>query len=243
VNLPATIGMEEPVSEPVSFGAVTFTKAGTYTFEVAELDEALHGFEYDTTPKVITVSVIDNRGTLVIDAVTMEGGLYEIGEDMSILVKVENPFTYEVVEKSGTKTWVDNDDENGERPVSITVRLYADNVEIDSVVVTAEDGWNYSFKDLPKYVNEQEVYYSITEDVVTGYTTEINEFDVINTYNPGNTGVSVLKVWDDENDLYNIRPEEVTVMLFANGLPANVPDAVVTLNEANNWRYDWTGLP
>lgn len=91
---------------------------------------------------------------------------------------VTNPVNPETVEVSGSKTWDDSDDKDGKRPESITIRLYADGVEVDSVTVTEEDDWSYSFSGLDKYSNGAEIVYSITEDAVEDYTTTYNGFDV-----------------------------------------------------------------
>ena len=53
-----------------SFDDITFTKAGTYKFKISEVEEVkeedkISGIKYDTTPKIITVEVVDNKdGTM-----------------------------------------------------------------------------------------------------------------------------------------------------------------------------------
>ena len=60
----------------------------------------------------------------------------------------------ETVEKSGTKTWDDADNQDGLRPASITVKLLADGIDTGkSATITSESGWTYSFTNLPKYKN------------------------------------------------------------------------------------------
>ncbi len=48
---------------------------------------------------------------------------------------------------------------------SITVKLLANGEEVNSQTVTAgEDGsWNYSFTNLPKFANGQEITYTVSE--------------------------------------------------------------------------------
>ena len=53
-----------------------------------------------------------------------------------------------------------------------------------SKTVTANNGWAWSFENLPKYENGNEITYSITENVVEGYTTEYDGTNVINSYTP-----------------------------------------------------------
>lgn len=50
---------------------------------------------------------------------------------------------------------------------------------------------------------------------------------------------SVTKVWDDEDDKYNKRPNSVEVQLYADGIECGDP---VILNEDNSWSYTWSNL-
>ena len=86
---------------------------------------------------------------------------------------------------SGSKTWVDDNNAAGKRPDSITIRLYADGTEVDSRTVTEADGWKWEFNDLPKNSDKGEIVYTINEDAVLEYETEIKGYDVTNTYSPG----------------------------------------------------------
>ena len=160
---------------------------------------------------------------------------------------VTNSHTPETVDISGTKTWNDNDDQDGIRPDKITINLLADGEKIKSVTVGSADGWSWSFTDLPKYANGREIRYTITEDVVKDYSSEITKtsdyvYKVVNNYTPGKTSKTVTKIWNDKNDQDGIRPTSIRVVLLANGQKANVADAEVTLNASNNWTYTWSGL-
>ncbi|MCR9037274.1 Spy0128 family protein [Tractidigestivibacter montrealensis] len=53
-------------TQAVSFGDVTFSKAGTYTFNVTEAQGSKDGWTYDKSTHAITVNVVDNgKGQLV----------------------------------------------------------------------------------------------------------------------------------------------------------------------------------
>lgn len=88
---------------------------------------------------------------------------------------------------SGTKTWVDDDEST--RPESIELILqqngrdYVDaNGDKYMKTVTAEDGWTYTFENLPEYDAEGKAYeYSVKEGYVEGYTSETDGMDVVNT--------------------------------------------------------------
>ena len=99
---------------------------------------------------------------------------------------VTNTHEIETVDIKGSKTWVDLDDKYLKRPDSVTIRLLADGVEIDSRKVTEADKWSWTFTKLPKYKAGEvgkEITYTVAEDVVTGYITTINDFNVTNTMN------------------------------------------------------------
>ncbi len=85
-----------------------------------------------------------------------------------------------------TKIWADYDNLHNLRPESITVNLFkkvgeADPVFVTSQVVTATDGWAWTFADLPRYEDGVLIVYSITENEIPAYTTEINGFTITNT--------------------------------------------------------------
>src|SRR5699024_4585024 len=84
-----------------------------------------------------------------------------------------NTHEVERMDISGTKVWDDADNQDGKRPDSITVRLLSNGKEVEKVEVTEEDEWKYSFTDLPKFENGEEINYVIQEDEVEGYSTEI----------------------------------------------------------------------
>ena len=152
---------------------------------------------------------------------------------------ITNTHTPETTEVSGTKTWDDNDDQDGKRPDSITVNLLANGTVVNSQTVTADSNWSYSFTNLPKYANGSEIAYTVTEDAVADYTTTIDGYNITNSYTPGETSITVTKAWDDNNDQDGLRPKSVKVQLYANGEKSG--DAV-TLTADDNWTYTWTGL-
>ena len=153
---------------------------------------------------------------------------------------ITNTHEPELTGVNGTKTWDDNDNQDGARPREITIRLLAGGAEIDNVTVTEADNWSWGFTNLPKYENEgTEIVYSITEDAVTGYTPDYNGYDVTNHYTPGKTSVTVSKRWNDADNQDGIRPLTITVKLLANDVDTG---NTVELSAADNWTALFTDL-
>ena len=88
---------------------------------------------------------------------------------------ITNIHTPETTDITVTKIWDDRNDKEKKRPDSIKVTLKANDKDLQTVTITAEDDWKYEFKDLPKYENGKQIKYSVTEEEVTGYTTTIEE--------------------------------------------------------------------
>ena len=154
---------------------------------------------------------------------------------------ITNSHTPELTKISGEKIWDDGDNQDGKRPESITVNLFANGEKIDSKAVKADEegNWKYSFKNLPKYANGQLISYTVTEDVVPEYTTEISGTTIINKNQPGKTSISVIKAWEDGNNQDGLRPTDIKVQLYADG---SKQGEEVTLNAGNQWSYTWSGL-
>ncbi|WP_178085547.1 Cna B-type domain-containing protein, partial [Streptococcus ruminantium] len=152
---------------------------------------------------------------------------------------ITNTHTPETTQVSGTKTWNDNNDQDGKRPQSITVNLLADGKVIKSQQVTAENDWKYTFTDLPKYANGKEIVYTVEEVKVDGYETKVEGTNITNTHTPETTQVSGTKTWNDNNDQDGKRPKSITVNLLADGKPFKTQKVTAE----NNWEYTFTDLP
>ena len=154
--------------------------------------------------------------------------------------------TLETTSVSGSKTWDDNNNQDGKRPDHIILHLFANGTEVkDKVkVVTAENDWKWSFTDLPKYANGTEITYTVTEDTVQGYTTKItgnaaNGFKITNTHTPELISIDGTKTWDDANNQDGKRPSSITINLLANG--KKVAEKKVTADD--NWSWSFKDQP
>ncbi len=147
----------------------------------------------------------------------------------------------ELIDFPVNKIWNDSNDADGNRPESITVRLYADGAEVASHVLTAAEGWSYVFEGLPRYQEDgvTEIVYTITEDAVPMYNTTIAGNTIVNDYVPEVTSVAVNKIWNDDNNAQGIRPASIAMML-SNGTETVT---VVLLSEENGWTATVNDLP
>ena len=147
----------------------------------------------------------------------------------------------EAVDIPVTKIWNDNNNADGNRPATVTLRLYADGVEVDSHVLSGAEDWKFTFVDKPRYQddNTTEIAYTVGEDAVAMYAATINGYCIVNDYQPEVTSVSVSKVWDDNNDEQNIRPDSIAMSLSDGQKTVKV----VVLNEANGWTATVNNLP
>ena len=154
---------------------------------------------------------------------------------------ITNTHTPETINISGTKTWDDNGNQDGKRPGFITIHLLSNGIQYgEKKVIPSKDGvWSYSFEGLPKYANGKLIAYTITEDTVKDYSTEVNDYNITNSYTPDKTSVTVTKAWLDNNNADKKRPASIQVQLYANGEKSGDP---VTLSESTNWTYTWSDL-
>ena len=106
-----------------------------------------------------------------------------------------------------TKVWDDDDDANGARPKSVTIRLIVNDKEIESIELSDANGWTYTFEDYAVFENGKEVEYIITEDEVNLYKSNIEEneigFVVTNTYNAPTGDEEEEEQEQDEEDTTN----------------------------------------
>ena len=83
--------------------------------------------------------------------------------------------------------------------------------------------------------------YTVSHTGNTGTLSE-KEFSVVtftNTRDAGKTSYGVEKIWDDGNNQDKIRPNQIEVVLLADGIEYGK----TYLNNSNNWKYEWKDLP
>lgn len=157
------------------------------------------------------------------------------------------------------KVWKDNDNASNKRPSSVQAQLYCDGVSMGSqYLVTLDDSNNWSGKIENLELYDESTYkehkYSWKE-IYTGNVTGKKDTGYVDSYdvnsdepteiiltNTLDTGIHVLKVWDDDDDAAGLRPDEVKVQLYRNGESMG-EKYQVTLSDSNNWLGTIDGLP
>ena len=136
------------------------------------------------------------------------------------------------------KIWKDNENQDGIRPVSLTVEL-SDGTQ---VILNADNEWTATIEELVKYNSDnKEIEYTWTEiDLPEGYTLKSTDKSgtittLTNEHVPEVTSATVKKVWKDDENKDGIRPGKLTVTL-SNG------DEVI-LSEENSWTATIDNLP
>lgn len=211
---------------------LTLNEADSWAGSFTGLDKMKAGKEIKYT---VSEDAVDKYSTRIID-----GADYD-SPGMSLVINTHRP---ESVTIQGEKVWDDDDNRDGTRPDSITVRLYQDGLMTEWKTVTAADDWEWDFTDLYKYRDGRRINFTVSEDPVDDYTYEItgstdSGFTITNTYAPGKTQVQVTKLWDDGDDEDGIRPDSVTVSLLADGRETG---RTLTLTERDGWTGTFTGL-
>ena len=257
--------LPEPLDEEAEEDYDPLANTGNLTFEILGPDArtkpmTIHYSDFkngkfelpDLQPGVYTV-VERNAETLVkyytLTSNSIAGITVEVKPDGTAAAKLFNQYAApptpepdaEFVDIPVTKTWNDNNNADGNRPASVTARLYADGVEVDSHVLTAAENWQFTFAEKPRYQedNKTEIVYTVGEDAVAMYAATVNGYNIVNDYQPEVTSVSVSKVWDDNNNEQNLRPASIAMSLSDGQKVVKV----VVLNEANGWTATVNNLP
>lgn len=210
--------------------ALTLTAKDNWTYTWNNLPKYNNG-------KLITYSIEEN-------AVADYTAEVAVGVDGQFVLT--NTHKIATTSKAVAKAWNDDNNRDGIRPTSVTVQLMANGKAYgEAVTLNAGNNWSYSWTKLPVNDNGKKIDYSIVETkVADGYTADVVEkdgtFTLTNSHKIDSTSKTVTKIWNDDNNRDGIRPDSVTVQLFANGVAQG---EAVQLTKESNWSYTWNNLP
>lgn len=151
--------------------------------------------------------------------------------------------------------WADNDDNDNIRPDTVKATLYVNGVATSMTLdLNAENDWSATWTDLDTYFGDrnglgQLTVYSVKVEDVDGYTvtytpesvtTEDNQVIFINMNHGANvSNIPVRIYWNDDRNMDNLRPENVTVQLYADGEPVVGKTLVMT---GDSLSEVWSGV-
>ena len=153
------------------------------------------------------------------------------------------------------KVWDDFDDFRKERPDSVSVSLVKTGMEmqddggyvnvnevIDTVDLSEDNNWSYSWTGLSKYddKNSAYVYKVIENNIPDNYVCKIEQSGINVTVTNIHTKVSftVKKIWDDLDNKDNLRPDSIQIEVLRDGEHFDI----IELKEDVDWEHLFDGL-
>jgi choice-of-anchor A domain-containing protein len=236
---------------------------GQHWYRIRENQTPIEGYNLDDTQYLICVEVSSQQdGNNIVYSITNEN-YYKTDAaellqadgtlDTSKLIscnKTDVAFENttipeeETTSRTVTKIWEDNSDQDGLRPESIEVQLYADGETLgDPVTLTEATGWKHTWTGLEQNSSAGKAIVYTVEEITQSkdYQSSIDQdtLTITNTHKTESTSRTVTKIWEDGNNQDGLRPDSIGVQLYANDEAQGDP---VTLNETNQWSYTWENL-
>lgn len=234
VELPSSIKVQLVFDDGISYGSeIVLSEANNWKYTWTELDPdhtwTVKEVEVPESFKASVSDVIDGNVTIT---------------NTYVYVPDPEPETFDLTAK---KVWENDENYLDLRPDSVTIALIQDGSTIkETVTLNEANNWTHVFEWLDK-----SAVWSVTEyNIPEGYTANVssisedNQVIITNTLTdipdvPELTEVTVTKVWNDNDNENELRPDSVQVQLYKDGDSFNLP---VILNNENGWTYTWTEL-
>jgi hypothetical protein len=231
---------------PESIKVQLYKNGNTKVYDAVELSEKNNwSYTWEGLP------TMENNEDIIyaVDEVEIPAGYEKEVTNKETKFIITNTHVPDVTKISVEKVWDDNNDQDGIRPTTIKVQLYADGKASGRTVELSENNnWKYTWNNLSKQKAGEDIVYTVDEvEIPDGYiktvTSKGTAFTITNTHTPETTAVKVTKIWKDSNDKYQKRPDSIEVQLYKS--VAGKIDAVgdpVELSENNGWKYTWSNL-
>ena len=230
------------------------TNKWQYVFVVPKYDENGDAINY-------TVDEADTESIFYTKANT------QISGDMNSGYIITNKFVVpdERISVPVTKVWDDNNNSARKRPSTVTMVLTGNGQtfkqELNETNAVKDDTsnsntWKYTFTNLPKYdENGDEIVYTLSEELDNIYYTAENSKveqetkTITNTFAVPDVRISipVVKIWNDNNNIANKRPDNVVLVLTGNDgsepHKTTLSGHNADQSDGNRWNYTFIDLP
>ena len=229
-----------------SFPTIAFERPGIYTYTVKQIPGSAEGVTYDSSVYDVKVQVYNNAAGNGLNIAT---AVRKRGNDEKTSIEFVNIYPVELLNKTVSKNWDDQDDQDGIRPTELTATLTSsEGMDPVTVTLNADNKWTATVQNLPRFKENTrtEITYTWKEGetpntyTFTGESTTDDVTTITNRHIPYTVDVSVEKVWDDADNQDGIRPNgSIRVALLADG----VEKQKVYLSEEEGWKATVSGLP
>ena len=222
----------------VTFSPISYdeSQVGTHKYTISEVAGTETGITYDKTVQEVEVTVEK------VSATELKATASKEANDL-VFTNTYTPAKTEVPVK---KVWKDENNQDGKRPTSVTVKLLADGQDTGKTLeLNAANNWAGSFTNLDADKGGTPIKYTVVEVTVTGYTSDVtgdaaSGFTITNSYSPETVDVKATKNWDDANNQDGKRPTKITINLLADG--QKVDSKEVQAAADGTWTVEFTKL-
>jgi len=222
----------------VTFSPISYdeSQVGTHKYTISEVAGTETGITYDKTVQEVEVTVEK------VSATELKATASKEANDL-VFTNTYTPAKTEVPVK---KVWKDENNQDGKRPSSVTVKLLADGQDTGKTLeLNAANNWAGSFTNLDADKGGTPIKYTVVEVTVAGYTSEVtgdaaSGFTITNSYSPETVDVKATKNWDDANNQDGKRPTKITINLLADG--QKVDSKEVQAAADGTWTVEFTKL-
>ena len=222
----------------VTFSPISYdeSQVGTHKYTISEVAGTETGITYDKTVQEVEVTVEK------VSATELKATASKEANDL-VFTNTYTPAKTEVPVK---KVWKDENNQDGKRPSSVTVKLLADGQDTGKTLeLNAANNWAGSFTNLDADKGGTPIKYTVVEVTVAGYTSEVtgdaaSGFTITNSYSPETVDVKATKNWDDANNQDGKRPTKITINLLADG--QKVDSKEIQAAADGTWTVEFTKL-
>ena len=165
---------------------------------------------------------------------------------------VNNEHSLDKTSVSITAHWLDAMDQDGKRPESLIIHLYADGEDSGKTIELSENNsWNDSFIDLDihkvgggeiEYTVEAEHFEHESDYIFTSYGDSHVGYDFVYEHTPETVSLEGVVLWDDGHDQDGVRPSVVNLYVRQAGGTVRSFKAEAGA-ESDEWGWIIEGLP